>query len=138
MPEPVKVGRKERMSFSKIKEVAEMPNLIEIQTESYDWFVREGLQEVFEDISPIKKFLSRIPILRNLVKSVEKIMKKYDSIAQNVDEISKKITAMRMLALRDNNALQVMFDNNILYGQQIEELIIAGKIKIEEFEMNYH
>ena len=88
----------------------------------------------FEDISPIKKFLSRIPILRNLVKSVEKIMKKYDSIAQNVDEISKKITAMRMLALRDNNALQVMFDNNILYGQQIEELIIAGKIKIEELE----
>ena len=61
-------------------------------------------------------------------------MKKYDSIAQNVDEISKKITAMRMLALRDNNALQVMFDNNILYGQQIEELIIAGKIKIEELE----
>lgn len=88
----------------------------------------------FEDISSIKKFLSRIPILRNLVKSVEKIMKKYDSIAQNVDEISKKITAMRMLALRDNNALQVMFDNNILYGQQIEELIIAGKIKIEELE----
>ena len=88
----------------------------------------------FEDMSPIKKFLSRIPILKNLVKSVEKIMKKYDSIAQNVDEISKKITAMRMLALRDNNALQVMFDNNILYGQQIEELIIAGKIKVEELE----
>ena len=90
--------------------------------------------EDFEDVSPIKKFIGHIPILKKLVKSVEKIMRKYDSIAQNVDQISKKITAMRMLALRDNNALQVMFDNNILYGKQLEELIIAGKIKVEELE----
>ena len=90
--------------------------------------------EDFEDVSPIKKFINHIPILKKFVKSVEKIMRKYDSIAQNVDQISKKITAMRMLALRDNNALQVMFDNNILFGKQIEELIIAGKIKVEELE----
>ncbi|NLD19900.1 MAG: DNA-directed RNA polymerase subunit beta [Clostridiales bacterium] len=56
MPNPVKLGRKERMTFSKINEVAEMPNLIQIQTDSYDWFVREGLREVFEDISPIKDY----------------------------------------------------------------------------------
>ncbi|MFV0518607.1 MAG: DNA-directed RNA polymerase subunit beta [Aminipila sp.] len=60
MPTPVTVGRKTRMSFSKIKEVAEMPNLIEIQTESYDWFVREGLYEVFEDISPIKDYAGNL------------------------------------------------------------------------------
>ena len=47
MPNPIKLGRKERMTFSKINEVAEMPNLIQIQTDSYDWFVREGLREVF-------------------------------------------------------------------------------------------
>lgn len=41
MPKPVKVGRKERMTFAKINEVCEMPNLIDIQTESYKWFVEE-------------------------------------------------------------------------------------------------
>ena len=54
MPRPIQVGRKERMTFTKINEVCEMPNLIEMQTASYDWFIKEGLREVFEDISPIK------------------------------------------------------------------------------------
>jgi len=56
MPKAVKLGRKERQTFSKINEVAEMPNLIQIQTKSYDWFIEEGLQEVFEDISPIQDY----------------------------------------------------------------------------------
>ena len=54
MPKPVKVGRKERMTFAKINEVCVMPNLIDIQTESYNWFVEEGLAEVLEDVSPIR------------------------------------------------------------------------------------
>ncbi len=48
------------MTFSKINEVAEMPNLIQIQTDSYDWFIKEGLQEVFEDISPIKDYAGNL------------------------------------------------------------------------------
>ena len=60
MPNPIKLGRKERMTFSKINEVAEMPNLIQIQTDSYDWFVKEGLREVFEDISPIKDYADNL------------------------------------------------------------------------------
>ncbi len=60
MPQPVQFGRKTRMSFSKINEVAEMPNLIQIQTESYDWFIREGLREVFEDVSPIKDYAGNL------------------------------------------------------------------------------
>ena len=86
----------------------------------------------FDEVSPLKKFLMSIPIIKSLFKSVEKAMRKYDSIAKNLDDISKKIGAMRLLAVRDNNALQVMFDNNISYGEQIEELIIAGKLKLEE------
>ena len=54
MPRPVKVGRKERMTFAKINEVCEMPNLIDVQTQSYKWFVEEGLSEVLEDVSPIR------------------------------------------------------------------------------------
>ncbi|MBQ9972252.1 MAG: DNA-directed RNA polymerase subunit beta, partial [Firmicutes bacterium] len=60
MPQPVKFGRKTRMSFSKINEVAEMPNLIQIQTDSYDWFVKEGIREVFDDISPIKDYAGNL------------------------------------------------------------------------------
>lgn len=46
MPQPVKIGRKERMSYSKIESVLPMPNLIKIQRDSYDWFIKEGLAEV--------------------------------------------------------------------------------------------
>ena len=60
MPNPIKLGRKERMTFSKINEVAEMPNLIQIQTDSYKWFVEEGLREVFEDVSPIKDYSDKL------------------------------------------------------------------------------
>lgn len=54
MPRPVKLGKKERMSYSKINEVCDMPNLIDIQIKSYKWFLEEGLAEVLEDVSPIK------------------------------------------------------------------------------------
>ena len=53
MPYPVTIGKRKRMSFSKIKEIADLPNLIEIQVDSYKWFLEEGLKEVFNDISPI-------------------------------------------------------------------------------------
>ena len=60
MPRPIKVGRKERMTYAKINEVCEMPNLIQIQTDSYNWFIEEGLREVFEDISPIKDYADNL------------------------------------------------------------------------------
>ena len=60
MPRPIQVGRKERMTFAKINEVCDMPNLIEMQTASYDWFIKEGLREVFEDISPIKDYADNL------------------------------------------------------------------------------
>ncbi len=53
---PVKVGNGVRMSYAHSKEVLEMPNLIEVQTNSYQWFLDEGLKEVFRDISPISDF----------------------------------------------------------------------------------
>ena len=62
MPQAVKVGRKERMSFSKIETVLPMPNLIKIQKDSYDWFIREGLAEVFEDISPIRDYADNLAL----------------------------------------------------------------------------
>ena len=52
----IKLGKNKRMSFSRIPEKLELPNLIEVQKDSYEWFVREGLREVFRDISPITDY----------------------------------------------------------------------------------
>ncbi len=60
MPHPIKTGKKVRMSYSKINEVAPMPSLIQIQRDSYEWFLEEGLREVFEDISPIKDYAGNL------------------------------------------------------------------------------
>lgn len=59
-PHPIQIGRRERMSFSKINEVASLPNLIEIQLDSYKWFIEEGLREVFEEVFPIEDYTGNI------------------------------------------------------------------------------
>ena len=53
---PVQLGKTTRMSFAKIEEVLKMPNLIEVQKNSYEWFLKEGLKEVFHDVSGITDF----------------------------------------------------------------------------------
>lgn len=59
----VKYGKhRERRSYSKISEVLELPNLIEIQTDSYKWFLDEGLREMFEDIMPITDFSDKLSL----------------------------------------------------------------------------
>ncbi len=60
MVHPVKMGNKIRMSYSRIDEVLDMPNLIEIQKRSYKWFLEEGLREVFNDISPITDYTENL------------------------------------------------------------------------------
>ena len=79
MVHPVQVGKRTRMSYSKVKEVADMPNLIEVQLDSYKWFLDEGLQEVFDDINPIMDYTGNLVLefvgykldMENLKYSVE-------------------------------------------------------------------
>ena len=59
---PQKFGKNTRMSYSKQKEVLEMPNLIEVQKNSYQWFLDAGLKEVFEDISPITDYSGHLSL----------------------------------------------------------------------------
>ncbi len=59
---PVNTGRGIRMSYSRQKEVLEMPNLIEVQKDSYQWFLKEGLKEVFADISPISDYSGHLSL----------------------------------------------------------------------------
>jgi DNA-directed RNA polymerase subunit beta len=59
---PIPTGKSMRMSYQRQKEVLEMPNLIEVQKDSYDWFLRSGLKEVFDDISPISDYGGRLSL----------------------------------------------------------------------------
>ncbi len=59
---PIKAGKSVRMSYSRQKEVLEMPNLIEVQKNSYNWFINEGLKEVFADISPIADYSGQLSL----------------------------------------------------------------------------
>ncbi len=59
---PVKSGKSSRMSYSRKKEVLEMPNLIEVQRDSYQWFLDEGLREAFADISPITDYSGKLSL----------------------------------------------------------------------------
>ena len=57
---PVPVGKRTRYSYAKIKEVMDMPHLLDIQRNSYEWFLKEGLQEILQDISPIQDFTGNL------------------------------------------------------------------------------
>ncbi|MCI8416859.1 MAG: DNA-directed RNA polymerase subunit beta [Lachnospiraceae bacterium] len=59
---PIVTGKSSRMSYSRQKEVLEMPNLIEVQKDSYQWFLDEGLREVFADISPIADYSGHLSL----------------------------------------------------------------------------
>ena len=60
MVHPVTYGKRVRMSYSRIDEVLELPDLIEVQRSSYEWFLDEGLKEVFDDISPIQDYTGNL------------------------------------------------------------------------------
>ncbi|HAZ37866.1 MAG TPA: DNA-directed RNA polymerase subunit beta [Clostridiaceae bacterium] len=86
MVHPVKVGRRTRMSFSRIKEVADMPNLIELQLDSYQWFLNEGLHEVFEDVNPIVDYTG------NLVLEFIDYKLDYENIKYSIEECKERDT----------------------------------------------
>ena len=67
MVHAVQMGKRTRMSFSKIEEVLEMPNLIEVQKNSYERFLKEDLREVLRDISPITDFSENLVLELSLI-----------------------------------------------------------------------
>jgi len=82
--------------------------------------------------SAFKSFISRIPFLKSLVVDVKKLFQKYDVVVNNIDKITNKIKAGRLNSIKDNSSLQTMFDSNVSYIHQMEELIIAGQLKYNE------
>jgi DNA-directed RNA polymerase subunit beta len=84
MVHPVQVGKRTRMSFGKVKEVTEIPNLIEVQLDSYRWFLDEGLQEVFDDVNPITDYTG------NLVLEFVGYKLDMDNIKYSVEECKER------------------------------------------------
>ncbi|RYD55943.1 MAG: toxic anion resistance protein [Sphingobacteriales bacterium] len=80
----------------------------------------------------ITRFISGIPFLKKLVFDAKKLFQKYDTVVNNIDKITNKIKAGRINSIKDNSSLQTMFDSNINYIKQMEELIISGQLKFKE------
>ena len=81
---------------------------------------------------PLKRMLSRIPFLSKLVFDAKKLFQKYDTVIGNIDKITNKIKAGRINSIKDNSSLQTMFDSNVVYIKQMEDLIIAGTVRHRE------
>jgi uncharacterized protein YaaN involved in tellurite resistance len=84
------------------------------------------------DQGPFKRFLSKIPLLNKLVVDIKKLFQQYDKITANVDKISNKIKAGMINSVKDNSALQTMFDGNVNLIKEIEKYIIAGQLKFKQ------
>jgi len=84
--------------------------------------------------SRMKRFLARIPVVRRLVKNLENAKIKYNDIAANVNEISKKMGDAKIVAMKDNSTLQEIFDNNVIYIERIRELIMGAKVLLQDTE----
>ncbi|NQX38559.1 Uncharacterized conserved protein YaaN involved in tellurite resistance [Pedobacter steynii] len=82
-----------------------------------------------------KSFISKIPFLKNLVVDVKKLFQKYDVVVNNIDKITNKIKAGRLNSIKDNSSLQTMFDSNVTYIHQMEELIISGQLKYNDLNV---
>ncbi len=82
--------------------------------------------------SAFTSFISHIPFVKKLVFDAKKLFQKYDTVINNIDKITNKIKAGRVNSLKDNSSLQTMFDSNVTYIHQMEELIISGQLKYNE------
>jgi len=105
--------------------------IVELTTELLAQLNMINIDEINAD-TKWKNFLRRLPVVRKFVTTIENVKIKYNDIAQNVNSIAEKMSAAKMVAMEDNSTLQEIFDNNVNYIKHIRELIIAGKVKLEQ------
>lgn len=85
--------------------------------------------------SKLLEFLRKLPVVKNFVSSVESIVKRHQSIEDNLQTIEDKIDIASKIAKRDNSELEILFNNNENYIHQLEKLVVAAKIKSNETEV---
>lgn len=79
----------------------------------------------------VKSFLSKLPFMKKVITQVENLFTKYDKIINNIEQISYKVNAGIITSTKDNAVLQTIFESNVNSIKQIEELVIAGNIRME-------
>lgn len=87
--------------------------------------------------SLLKRMFYALPFVKKVATSLDNVLNNYNTVAENVDKITEKIGNAKIVALRDNSTLQQIFDSNVLYIQQMRELIIAAKLRTTELEGEY-
>lgn len=80
----------------------------------------------------VKGFFSRLPFMKKMITQVENLFAKYDKIVTNIDQISHKVNAGIITSTKDNAVLQTIFDSNVNSIKQIEDLVIAGNLRMEK------
>ena len=82
--------------------------------------------------SKVKGFLSKLPFMKKVLTQVDNLFAKYDKITTNIDQISHKVNAGIITSTKDNAVLQTIFDSNVNSIKAIEELVIAGNLRMEK------
>jgi len=80
----------------------------------------------------VKGFLSKIPFMKKMLTQVDNLFAKYDKITSNIDQISHKVNAGIITSTKDNAVLQTIFDSNVNSIKAIEDLVIAGNLRMEK------
>ena len=111
---PVRLGRTERMSFGKIDEVIDMPNLIEVQKASYQWFLDEGLREVFRDVSGITDYQDNL-VLDFIDYKLDVEHPNYSVIECKVRDVTYS-AALRVTARLLNKSTGEIKESNVFMG----------------------
>lgn len=85
-----------------------------------------------EEPNAVIKVLQKIPVVNTFVPSIKKVLRKYDTIDESLQQIEDSIKGTQLKAIADNNALQQMFDTNKAYLLQLEDLIVAGTLATDD------
>lgn len=110
---PINVGKQIRMSYASTDEIFEIPNLIEVQKDSYNWFLKEGLKEVFQDISPITDFNGNLSL--EFVDFVLDSKPKY-SVEEAKERDTNYSAALKVKARLHNKETGETIDNDVFMG----------------------
>lgn len=110
---PINLGKQIRMSYAMTDDFFEIPNLIEVQKDSYDWFLKEGLKEVFQDISPITDFNGNLML--EFVDFQLDSKPKY-TVEQAKEKDSNYATALKVKARLHNKETGETIDNDVFMG----------------------
>ncbi|MEG0707673.1 MAG: DNA-directed RNA polymerase subunit beta, partial [Cellulosilyticaceae bacterium] len=111
---PIQTGRQVRMSYAMADEIFEIPNLIEVQKDSYNWFLKEGLKEVFQDISPITDFNGNLML--EFVDFTLDSKPKY-TVEEAKERDSNYATALKVKARLHNKETGETIDNDVFMGE---------------------